>query len=395
MQRIAIVGASIAGLRAAEAIRAAGWSGRLVVVGAEPHPPYSRPQVSKQLLLGVRSVADAHLPNSELDADWVLGASAISCDLDAGMLSLSDGREIGFDGLVAATGVRPRTLSVQGGELAGVGYLRTAHDADALRSLLRPESRLVILGAGFIGGEVASAARKLGCDVSLIDPAPAPLSALLGAPAAAQLAGLHRDNGVKLHMGRAATVVHGETGVRAVELDDGSVVPADAVLIAIGSVPNVEWLNSTGLDLSDGLLCDSHCFAIGSDDRVVAAGDLARWPNRADGPAGRIEHWSVAGQHGAAAGTALVLGRDRCAPFWPFPSVTSRQHGASLAILGRPTAADQVETTVDSDGGKPRFVARYTDSSGQLVGAATLNANASLAALRSALLDSTPAIGAA
>ncbi|MGV9799255.1 NAD(P)/FAD-dependent oxidoreductase [Mycobacterium sp. NPDC003449] len=389
MRRIVIVGASVAGLRAAEAIRAAGWAGHLVVVGREPQLPYSRPQVSKQLLLGKRSVAQARLPLGALDAEWMLGVEATDCDLDAGAVSLSDGRELVFDGLVVASGARPRVLSLPGAELDGVGYLRSSLDAEWLRSALRPGARLVVIGAGFIGGEVASAARKLGCEVVLVDPASAPLAALLGAEAAAELAALHRHNGVDLRMGRNVVAVRGVNRVDGVELDDGSAVPADAVLIAIGSVPNSEWLHSTGLDITDGLRCDAHCFAVGCDDRVVAAGDVARWPvpGLADGLATRVEHWAVAGDQGGAAGSALVMGRQLSAPFRPLLSVTSRQHGATLAILGRPSGAEQVATIVDDGGDKPRFVARYTDGAGRLVGAATLNANASLAGLRAALAD--------
>ncbi|BBY88541.1 NAD(P)/FAD-dependent oxidoreductase [Mycolicibacterium tokaiense] len=382
MEHVVIAGASVAGLRAAEALRTSGWAGRLIIVGAEPYPPYSRPQVSKQLLTGQRTVAETRLPAGALDAEWILGVQVTTCDLGAGTVTLSDHRRLAFDGLVAATGVRPRRLPLPGHELSGVEYLRSADDAARLRARLQAGGRLAVIGAGFIGAEVASAARKLGCAVTVIDPAPAPMSAVLGDVAAGELAALHGAHDVDLRMGRCAVAVHGTAAAEAVELDDGAVIPVDAVLIAVGSVPNIEWLDASDLDLSDGILCDSRCFVVGSDDRIVAAGDVARWPVvGSGGAAARVEHWSIAGEQGAAAGTALAVGRALSVPFESLLRVTSRQHGASLAILGRPAAAHQVDTTISSRPGKPRFVARYLDSSGRLVGAATLNANAELAAL--------------
>lgn len=332
--RIVVVGACLGGLRAAEQLRAAGWTTEIVVVGAEPHMPYNRPPLSKEVLAGTappESVAFRPRP-SVADAVWLLGTPASTVDLDARVLTLADGTALGFDGLVVATGLRPHRLT-------GAGHvLRTIDDANRLRAALteRPDVRLVVVGAGFVGCEVAATARLLGADVTVVDPLPLPMAGPLGEQLAAALLARHRERGVRFHLGR--TVARFER--HRVVLDDGTVVPAHVVVEAVGSRPNTEWLDGNGLDLSDGVLCDEQLRVEGLPF-VVAVGDIARFPNpRYDDVPRRVEHWSIPGDTARHAARTLVAGltgtvADRPA-FAPLPSFWSDQYGERLQAIGAP-----------------------------------------------------------
>jgi 3-phenylpropionate/trans-cinnamate dioxygenase ferredoxin reductase subunit len=332
-ERVVVVGASLGGLRAAEQLRAAGWTAEIVVVGAEPHMPYNRPPLSKEVLAGTASPSSVTFrPRpSVADVTWRLGTVASTVDFEARVLTLADGTTIGFDGIVIATGLRPHRLPGAEGHV-----LRTVDDAARLRSVLVAGARLVVVGAGFIGCEVAATARKLGADVTVVDPLSLPMIGPLGEPLAAALLARHREHGVRFHLGH--TVARFER--HEVLLDDGTVLPVDAVVEAVGSRPNVEWLAGNDLDLSDGVLCDEHLRVEGLPF-AVAVGDVARFPNaRYDTVPRRIEHWSIPGDTARHAARTLIAGltgtpTDQPA-FAPLPTFWSDQHGYRIQAIGAP-----------------------------------------------------------
>lgn len=332
--RIVVVGASLGGLRAAEQLRAAGWTAEIVIVGAEEHLPYNRPPLSKEVLAGTAPPASVMLrPRpSVADAVWLLGHRASTVDLDTRVLTLADGTTLGFDGLVVATGLRPHRLTGDG------HVLRTLDDAIRLRAALteRPGVRLTVVGAGFVGCEVAATARLLGADVTVVDPLPLPMVGPLGEQVAAALLARHQRRGVTFHLGR--TVARFER--HRVVLDDGTVLPTEVVVEAVGSRPNAEWLSGNGLDLSDGVLCDEQ-LRLGGLPFAVAVGDVARFPNaRYDDVPRRVEHWSIPGESARHAARTLVAGLTRAVvdrpAFTPLPTFWSDQYGERLQAIGAP-----------------------------------------------------------
>ncbi|MFC6885243.1 MULTISPECIES: NAD(P)/FAD-dependent oxidoreductase [Actinomadura] len=351
---VVIAGAGMAGLRAAERLRAAGWDGAVTVFGAEPHLPYNRPPLSKELLagaVGAGGVREAHAATAFRrranidDVVWEPGARIVRACLAAGTVTLEDGREVGCDGLVVATGLRPRRLRAPGTHPAR-HVLRTVEDAVALRDRLRPGARAVVVGGGFVGCEVAATARGAGCEVTVVEPMPEPMGLVLGPELGRSLRRHHEERGVRFRVGRTVT----ELAPDAVVLDDGSEEPADLVVESIGSLPNVEWLDGNGLDLSDGVLCDGLLRAEGRPG-VVAVGDVARFPNpRYDGVPRRVEHWCVpadTARRAAATLAAQLRGEDPAAagdaPFAPVPSFWSDQFGLRVQSFGAPGLGDRCE----------------------------------------------------
>ncbi len=291
MRTVAIVGGSLAGLGAARALRDQQFDGRIVVVGAEDRLPYDRPPLSKDFLAGEVGLEDLALTTADddgLDLDWRLGVPAARLDRAAAAVVLASGEEIGADGVVVATGARARPFPVA--QLGGVHTLRTVDDALALRDELRAGARLVVIGAGFIGAEVASTARALGVDVTVIEATPAPLAGVLGPDLGAVCAGLHGEHGVRLICGVGVTRLLGDGRVRGVELADGRVEPADAVVVGIGALPNVEWLAGSGVAVGPGGVRTD---AAGATNiaQVVAAGDCTLSDCSFAGTALRQEHW--------------------------------------------------------------------------------------------------------
>ncbi|MBD9722411.1 FAD-dependent oxidoreductase [Streptomyces caniscabiei] len=351
MRRILVVGASAAGLAAAETLRREGYDGTLTLVGDEPHAPYDRPPLSKQLLsaewetdrLALR--APDHLAG--LDLDLRLGTAATGLDLRERRVRLADGDTVPYDGLVLATGVRPRRLPGEGAHV-----LRTLDDALTLRNRLTPGTRLVVVGAGFLGAEAAAVAWRLGAEVTLLEPAPVPLAHAVGERVGAVLSRAHLDHGVDLRTGVTVTEVTGH-GVR---LADGEVVEADEVLVAVGSRPNTEWLADSGLGLGDGVLCDEYCEAA---KNVYAAGDVARWYNPLFGVSMRVEHRTNAAEQGmAAARNLLAADRDARRAFAPVPYFWSDQYDMKVQAYGWLRGHDEV-AVVDGDPAERRFVAVY------------------------------------
>lgn len=336
-----MVGASLAGLSAARSLRKQGYDGRLVVIGDELHRPYDRPPLSKEFLAGTLGEADLSLETDDEDlrAEWLLGARAAGLDRAERAVRLADGREVRADGIVIATGAVARTLPGSEG-LAGVHTLRTLDDARALRDELAGGGRLVVIGGGFIGAEVASTAYALGLDVTVVEAAPTPLAGPLGATMGDVVSALHVDHGVRLLCGVGVKGLSGERRVDAVLLEDGRSIPGDIVVVGVGARPCVEWLEGSGVELDNGVKC-------GADGRtslagVVAVGDCANWYDPRAGAHRRVEHWTGARERPDAAiatllaGGAVEPGVPRPPYFW------SDQYGVKIQFAGHAAAADSV-----------------------------------------------------
>ena len=354
---VVVIGGSLAGLRSAQAMRREGHTGPLTIVSEEPHwPPYDRPPLSKQVLVGSLEPERVRLRVPEdLEADVRTSRCAVGLDLAGRTVLLDDGERLSYGGLVVATGATPRRIPGTDG-LAGVHVLRTIDDCLALRSDLDGAMKVVVVGAGFIGCEVASACRTVGLEVTIVDLLPLPL-APLGARAGEVVRTLHEGHGVDFRLGSGVAGFDGDDTVTGVRLADGTTLHADVVVVGIGVVPNTGWLEGSGLELRDGVVCDSSCLARGGDGRVAAVGDVARWEHPRLGSS-RIEHWTNAGEQAAHAAKALVHGAESAGAFEPVPYFWSDQFGTKLQFLG--TCGDDddfviVEGSVE-DG---RWVAAY------------------------------------
>jgi NADPH-dependent 2,4-dienoyl-CoA reductase/sulfur reductase-like enzyme len=367
-----IVGASLAGLSAAETLRSIGYEGQLVMVGQEDHMPYDRPPLSKQILDGKWTPEQAFLRKDaayeKLDVVWKLGQRAASLDLHARAVILEDGESIAFNGLVIATGATPRRLPGIA-DLEGVHVLRTLDDAMAIRAQLENGPRVCVVGAGFIGAEVAAACRARGLDVTVVEALAAPLAQLLPPELASACVELHRDHGVDMRCGATVVGFEGHRRVEAVRLAGGQRVPADLVVVGIGVIPEIGWLASSGLAVDNGLMCDATLATAAPG--VVAAGDVVRWPNVLFGETMRIEHWTNAIDQGAAAARRLLLGDDYTQPFAPVPYVWSDQYETKIQMVGRIKPGDDV-CVVNGSIEQGRFVA-VTGRAGKLVGALAFN----------------------
>ena len=389
MSGVVIVGAGLGGLRAAETLRAAGYAGAITVVGDEEYLPYNRPPLSKEALAGGIDVASLEFRRKPIvdDVRWLLGTPVVGSDLAARTVTLSDGTVLAFDGLVAASGIRPRRLPIPG-PADGRFALRTAADALAVREYLTPGAVVIIMGAGFIGCEAAATAIKLGCTVHVVALDEEPMIRPLGAELGAAMRRRHEARGVHFHLGQTIDSFAGADRVRSVSLSDGTELPADIVIEAVGSVANTEWLRGNDLDLSDGLLTDSSMQVHTALAPLVAVGDLARHPNgHFGGVPRRIEHWNIPTETAKRAGptlAAILRGEepDR-SPFLAMPAFWSDQYEFTLQSFGMPGIADRVEVvsgTVDEP-----CIVEYSDASG-LVGVVGIDRTAEVAPYRKALL---------
>jgi NADPH-dependent 2,4-dienoyl-CoA reductase/sulfur reductase-like enzyme len=335
---VAVVGASLAGISAARALRDQSYDGRIVVIGDEAHAPYDRPPLSKEFLAGTASLDDITLGTSDdedLRLEWRLGTTAVGLDRLSRSVLLRDGSEIRADGVVLATGARARLLPGSEG-LEGVHVLRSLDDAISLREDLAGAERLVVIGAGFIGAEVASTARKLGVEVTVVETQPVPLAGPLGAEMGAVCAELHADHGTRLLTGTGVAGLVGTGRVEAVELTDGTRLPADVVVVGIGATPNIEWLADSGVALGNGVLTDAR--GATNIPGVVAVGDCAAtWSASAERHV-RIEHWTNALEQPATA-VATLLGAGEPAPT-PVPYFWSDQYGARIQFAGSRRESD-------------------------------------------------------
>jgi len=367
VRRVAIVGASLAGLSAARALRAQGFDGKLVIVGDESRRPYDRPPLSKGFLVGDVAEADLALESDDddLDADWLLGSPASRLDVACGAIELADGTRISADGVVLATGSRARRWP-GGDQLAGVHVVRTVDDALALREDLRAGARLVVIGAGFVGAEVASTARTLGLEVTVVEAAPTPLAVQLGEQLGAVVSSAHTANGTTLICGVTVAGLTGEhrslragvgpDRVTGVDLVDGRHLPADVVVVGIGGIPNVDWLHGSGLNLGNGVLCGA-----GGETtipNVVAVGDCAAWHDEAHGVAHRVEHWTGAFERPATAVATLLAGGSHHGGAVRAPYFWSDQYGTRIQFAGATRDGDEV--TVEEGSCDDRcFLAAY------------------------------------
>jgi len=346
MKSVAVIGASLAGLSAARALRKQGFDGELTIVGDEVRRPYDRPPLSKEFLAGVVGEDDLALEadDDDLNAQWLLGARATRLDATAGAVHLDDGTAVGADGIVVATGARARSWPGSDG-LAGVHMLRTVDDALALRAELRPGARLVVIGAGFIGGEVASTATKLGLDVTVVEAALAPLAGPLGVQLGAAVAQLHAEHGTRLVCGAPVADLTGGDRVTGVQLADGRHVPADVVLVGIGAIPNTEWLCDSPLELVNGVVCDAG--GATAIPNVVAVGDCAAWHEPTVGWPHRVEHWTGALERPTIAVATLLAGRHDGTPAKP-PYFWSDQYDRRIQFAGIANPGDEITFEVGS-----------------------------------------------
>jgi 3-phenylpropionate/trans-cinnamate dioxygenase ferredoxin reductase component len=370
--RIVIVGAGLAGHRAAQALRREGFDGQLTIVGDEIHEPYDRPPLSKQLLAGTMEHAECFFPSGELGAEWLLGRPAVGLDTGRRVVALKGGDEVKYDGLVIATGRRAREWPDLPA-LTGFHMLRSLDDAHALREAIDPGTRAAIVGAGFIGCEVAATLRGLGVEnVTMIDVAPHPMP-VLGPEIGARATSLHESHGVRLRMSMSVAGFEGSARVEAVRLADGERIEANFVLLALGSVPNSEWLEGSGLELLKGnVLCDHHCIAVGQED-VVAAGDIAAYPHPSAGGPIWIEHWSNARDMGAIAATNLLREPSERKLFTAVPTFWSDQYDVKIKSAGLLSVADRF-TVIEDDPERPALVVE-AHRGDELVGAVVFNRN--------------------
>ena len=436
-KHVAVVGAGLGGLRAAEQLRAAGHAGPVTVIGAEPHMPYNRPPLSKELL--AHELADAEAtPGADADdltalhqrvafrrrasvADvaFRLGVPVTAADLGAGELALADGGTVRFDGLVAAAGLRPRHLNVPGpaGPGSGRHVLRTLDDCASLRAGLRAalaaaaaappappprptvfrRPRVVVVGGGFVGCEVACTALSLGCDVTVVEPIGPPMLRVLGDQVAKAIQRAHEQAGITFVIGQSVIAYAGQDRVTGVVLAGGTdagsahaagglalagaVLPADLVVEAIGSIPNTEWLTGNGLDLTDGLLCDNTLSAVADGHPgapVTAVGDVARFPNPLfDDVPRRVEHWSMptdtARRAAATLQARLEGGQVDPHPFRPLPYFWSDQGDLRLQSFGSPQLADDVAIAEGDLGDLDQGLLATYHRGGRLVGSLAVN----------------------
>ncbi|MEN9749130.1 MAG: hypothetical protein RL149_208 [Actinomycetota bacterium] len=355
---VVIVGASMGGLRVAEALRRFGYAGPITAIGDEHYAPYNRPPLSKEVLaneVSHEAVAFPQRPATE-DVNWVLGTRVISVDLENRAVTDANGDVHPYSALIAATGLRPKRLQVANGELGGRHAVRSLDDAIGLRAALVPGARVVILGAGFIGCEVAATARKLGCDVTVVAPGVHPIVRPLGVELAKEIQRRHESEGVRFIMKTSITDLIGENHVAGVVLDNGEQLPCDVLVEAIGSHANTEWLEGTDIDITDGILADNAMRATRVDgtvqEDVFAIGDVARFANPIfDDVARRVEHWNIPTDTGKRVGQVLAAKLTQAEnwpavldeKFAPIPSFWSDQFDMHILAFGLLALADEVE----------------------------------------------------
>jgi 3-phenylpropionate/trans-cinnamate dioxygenase ferredoxin reductase subunit len=340
-QSFVIVGASLAGAKAAETLREEGFDGRVVLVGAEAERPYERPPLSKDYLRG-ETGRDAVYVHDEgfyaaHDIELRLGRRAVSLDPARREVALDDGDRLRYDRLLLTTGSEPRRLPIPGGDLDGVLYLRTVEDSDALRARLDRGGAVVVVGAGWIGAEVAASARQRGLDVTLLDPRSVPLERVLGPEIGAIYRDVHADHGVQLRLGMGVEAFEGDTAVERVRTDDGRTLECDFVVVGVGVDPRTALAAQAGLAVDDGILVDAQLRSDAAG--VFAAGDVARAQHPFYGEPVRVEHWDNALHQGPAAARSLL---GRTDPYDRLPYFFSDQYDVGMEYTGLARAWDRV-----------------------------------------------------
>jgi NADPH-dependent 2,4-dienoyl-CoA reductase/sulfur reductase-like enzyme len=385
LSEIVVVGGSLAGLRAVESLRSNGYEGAITVVSAEDHLPYDRPPLSKRLLAGEWEAERVALRKPEemgsLEATWKLGSVAVGLDVESRAVLLADGSTLGFDGAILATGAAPIRLPGQDQHSHAV-VLRSIDDAIDLRDRIASGDRkVVVIGAGFIGLEVAATARQLGNEVLVLEGAPAPLIRGLGAEMGEAVAAVHTDNGVTI---RCDVTVEGLAD-GAVLIDGGRQEPADVVVVGIGARPVTDWLADSALDIRDGVVCRPD-LNVGVP-LIYAAGDVARWYNELFDEEMRIEHWTNAAEQGALAAENMLSesAGEATAAYSPVPFVWSEQYDSRIQFLGRSAPGDDVQVVAGSIEER-KFAALY-GREGRLHGVLGVNMPRNVMPYRKLLID--------
>lgn len=389
MQTIVVAGAGMAGLTTAEALREAGFDGTITLVGEEVHRPYERPPLSKEVLTGKGSGRGVWLrTEAELDAldlDLRPGVRAVALHPAERAVALSDGTSVTADGVVVATGARARRPAT---DLPGVHVLRTLDDAEAIRADLLRHGRVAVVGAGFVGAEVAASARALGADVTLLEAADTPLTRVVDPRIGSVLAELHRDNGVDLRLGVPVTAFEGAGRLERVRLADGTTVETPLAVAGLGVHLNTEWLAGSGVALdteAGGVRCDE--YSATSLPGVYAVGDLAAWPHPRYGGRIRLEHWTNAEEQARVAAHNLLAGEGSRTPYTPVPYFWSDQYGMKIQLLGQAAPADTVEI-VHGSAQSRKFVA-FFGRAGRLVGVLGLRSTPRVMRYRPLLAEPT------
>lgn len=365
---LVVVGGGLVAANLSRQLRRNGFAGRVVVVSDEAEPPYDRPPLSKQLLAGTMAPEDTRLLKpqevEDLGVELLLRAAAERLDTAGRTLGLSDGRELRYDRLVVATGARARRLAAVP-ELSGVHHLRSLGDSAAIAAALREARRLVVLGAGFIGLEVAAVARSQGLEVTVIETAARPLTRVLGPDAGQLVTELHEERGVRLRCSTTVTEVRGAGSLAGVVLDGGEFLPADLLLVGVGAVPNTEWLAGSGLGVDDGVVCDASGRT--SDPHVFAAGDVSRWRNALTGAHVRVEQWQSALEQAVVLADVLTGTQKEWASV---PYFWSDQYDRKIQFCG---TAGPVSERRDTGKGPVVCFAGPGDDAARLVGVLTVS----------------------
>ena len=336
-----IVGAALAGAKAAETLRAEGFDGRVVLIGAEPERPYERPPLSKDYLRGESGRDKVYVHEEDFYAaqeiELLVGRTVTRLDTPARRVTLDDGQALGYDRLLLATGAEPRRVSIPGAELDGVHYLRTVGDSDVLRGRLDRGGSVVVVGAGWIGAEVAASARQRGLDVTLVAPESVPLERVLGAELGAVYRDIHADHGVQLLLGTDVEAFEGAAAVERVRTSDGRVLECDFVVVGVGVEPRSQLATAAGLAVDDGILVDEHLQTIVPG--VFAAGDVANAWHPFYGERIRVEHWANALNQGPAAARNMLDRRER---YDTIPYFFSDQYDVGMEYAGFAREWDRV-----------------------------------------------------
>jgi Uncharacterized NAD(FAD)-dependent dehydrogenases len=380
--RIVIVGASLAGLCAAEALREAGFQGPLTLIGDEPYPPYDRPPLSKAVLAGRIPADHTFLPQiRDIDAEWLLGVPATGLDIEQRTVLLGDGRHIPYDRLLIATGTRARMWpDAAQAALDGVCAIRTLDDSAHLRErLLAGPKRVLVIGAGFTGSEVASVCREQDLAVTVVERSSAPMAGALGAAAGMATAHMQRNHGVDLRCSVTVMALDGDEQerLRRALLSDGDTLEVDVAVVALGAVRNVEWLANSGLAVdARGVVCDGACRVFDANgmvtDNIFVAGDVARWPHPLyDGQFLAVEHWGNALAQSKIAAHNMVCAPSERLPHRHIPTFWSNQFGINIKSVGLPTLGDEIVVTQGTVTER-RFVAVY-GKKGRVVAAVAVN----------------------
>ncbi len=388
---VVIVGASVGGVRTAQALRRESYAGRIILIGAESELPYDKPPLSKQFLAGAWPAERVLLLTAEAaeeaEIEMRLGIAADHLAVAERQVVLADGVQVDYDAVVLATGslARPSPWIAE----SGVHVLRTIGESQALADDLSKGGPVVVVGGGFIGAEVAATARSLGREVAIVDPLEVPIGRVLGREIGVLFTDLHHRNGVTTHFGTGVEAVKGRAGDLTVQLTDGQTLSAATVVVGIGARPNDGWLASSGLLVDDGVLCNEYCAAVDAPD-VYAVGDIARWMHLGHAESCRVEHWTNAVDQATCVAHNIAHPDDLRA-YEPVEYVWSDQYDWKIQIVGRPANATEHRMIGDlgrptgPDAGKPRAVAVYTDGSGRCTAAAIVNWPKALIATRKAI----------